>query len=314
MLLTFFLIVGCILVAGCTMPTIKQTKAANSPAPTITPSPHATTHDVALTPVTTGNSTEIKKGQVNISIGNYIGMLPVFIDSKIAGNVSRNQPLNMTLNVGRHTVRICVRDFCNDQEVMVLTSSPAIVDFGEWLTKEIAQGPLTITIGGYKADLPVLIDNVTAGNASQGKPLNLMVSEGNHTVKICVGVLCENETVTVKFAKPAFVDFEERLKKIAEFSEPTVRIIDTRQAGAKVTVDLEYINPAKDDLTFTTEVQVAYSYIDPTSRFRNANTKRTTVTKWVKAGSRAKHSADIWLDGGRTYIIEIPHILNSTFK
>lgn len=306
MLLTFFLIVGCVLVAGCTIPTIKQTKAANSPAPTVTPSPNTTTPDVMFTPVVTVNASEIKKGQLNVSIGNYIGVLPVFIDSKMAGNVSHNQPLNMTLNVGRHTVRTCVRDFCNDQDVVVLSSSPAIVDFGDWLTKEIAQGPLTVTIGGYNADLPVIIDNVTAGNASQTRPLNLMLSEGNHTVVVCLGILCENETVTIKFAKPAFVDFEERLKKRAEFSTPTVRIIDTRQTGAKVTVDLEYFNPARNDLTFTTEVQVAYSYIDPTSRFRNANTKRTTVTKWVQAGSRAKHSADIWMDGGRSYIIGLP--------
>jgi len=267
-----------------------------------------------LAPVTTINASEIKKGQVNVSIGNYIGILPVFIDSKIAGNVSLNKPLNTTMNVGRHSVRICVRDLCNAQDVMVLSSNPAIVDFGDWLTKEIVTGPLTVTIGGYNSDLPVLIDNITVGNASQGRPLDLMVSEGNHTVKVCVGILCENETVAVQFAKPAYVDFEDRLKKIAEFSKPTVRIVDTRQAGAKVSVDLEFINPSKDGLTFTTEVQVAYSYIDPTSKFRNGNAKRTTVTKWVQAGTRAKQSTDIWLDGGRSYIIEIPQILNSTYK
>jgi hypothetical protein len=314
MLFTFLILVACVLVTGCTTPTIKEVKAVNSPAPTVMPSPNTTTPDITVTPVQMANATEIKKGQVNVCIGNYVGELPVFIDNKTAGNVSLSKPLNVTMNVGRHAVRICVRDICNNQDVMVLSSGPSMVDFGDWLKNEVVTGPLTITIGGYNADLPVLIDNVTVGNASQGRPLSLMVSEGNHTVKVCVGILCENETVAVKFAKPSFVDFEERLRKVAEFSTPTVRILETRQAGAKATVDLEFINPTKDDLTFTTEVQIAYSYIDATSKFRNGNAKRTTVTKWVKAGTRAKQSTDIWLDGGRSYIIEIPQILNSTFK
>jgi hypothetical protein len=260
------------------------------------------------------NSSEIKKGLLNVSIGNYVGVLPVFIDNKIAGNVSMSKPLNLTANVGRHIVRICVVDLCNNQDVMLLSSSPATVDFGEWLTKEIVRGPLTVSIGGYNADLPVLVDNITVGNASQGKPLNLMMSEGNHTVKVCVGIICVNETVTVKFAKPSFVDFEERLTKVAEFSKPTVRILDTRQTGAKITVDLEFINPAKEDLTFTTTVQCAYSYIDAQTKERHGNAKQITVTKSVKAGTRAKQSSDIYLDGGRSYIIEIPHIVDTTYK
>ena len=314
MILTFFIIVGCVLVAGCVTPTIKEAKPANSPSPTVTPSVPATTPDVTATPVQMANSTEIKKGLLNVSIGNYVGVLPVFIDNKIAGNVSMGKPLNLTANVGRHTVRICVVDLCNTQDVMLLSSSPATVDFGEWLTKEIVKGPLTVSIGGYNADLPVFVDNVTAGNASQGKPLNLMVSEGNHTVKVCVGILCVNETVGVQFAKPLSIDFGDRLKKVAEFSTPTVRILDTRQAGAKVTVDLEFINPAKNDLTFTTEVQIAYSYIDPQSKERHGNAKQATVTKWVQAGGRAKQSTDIWMDGGRSYLIEIPQILETTYK
>ena len=314
MLLTFFIIIGCVLVAGCTTPTIKQTKAANSSTPAVTPSPHATTPDVTLTPVTTVNATEIKKGQVIVSIGNYIGVLPVFLDNKIAGNISTNKPLNLTANVGRHSVRICVRDLCNNQDVMVLSSSSATVDFGDWLTKEIVTGPLSVSIGGYNAELPVLVDNVTVGNVSQGKPLSMMVSEGNHTVKVCVGILCVNETVGVQFAKPLSLDFGEQLKKVAEFSTPTVRILDTRYtSGAKVLVDLEFINPTIKDLTFTTEVQLAYSYIDAQSKERHGNAKQTTVTKWVKAGTRAKQSTDVWMDGGRSYIIEIPRILNSTF-
>jgi hypothetical protein len=253
----------------------------------------------------------IEKGLLNISIGEYIGVLPVFIDNKSAGNISRNVPLNLTLNAGQHSVRICVVDVCNNEDVMILPSSPTTVDFGDWLKKEIVTGPLTVSIGGYNADLPVILDNISIGNASQGKPLSLMVSEGNHTIKVCVGLICQNETVNVKFAKPTIIDFGERLKKVAEFSTPTVRIVNTRQAGARVTVDLEYINPTKNDLTFTTTVQCAYTYID--AQGRKANFKQITVTRSVKAGNTTKQSSDIVLDGGRSYIIESPHILDTKY-
>ena len=263
-------------------------------------------------PVRTENSTEVKKGLLNVTIGDYPAELPVFIDNKSAGVVSVSKPLNLSVSVGRHVVRICIVSLCNNQDVMVVSSGPAAVDFGDWLKNDVVTGPLTVSIGGYNAELPVLVDNITVGNISQGKPLDLMVSEGNHFVKVCVGILCVNDTVNVKFAQPSYIDFGERLKKIAEFPTPTVRIVDTRQDGAKVTVDLEFINPSKNDLTFTTTVQCAYSYIDPHTGWRKGKTKQITVTRSVRAGDRTKQSSDIWLDGGRSYMIEIPQILNTT--
>jgi hypothetical protein len=272
-----------------------------------------TTSDAATSaPVRTENSTEVKKGLLNVTIGNYLSELPVFIDNKSAGVVSASKPLNLTTNVGHHSVRVCVIGLCNNQDVIVVSSRPTEVDFGDWVTNDVVTGPLTVSIGGYNAELPILIDNLTVGNVSMGKPLNLMVVEGNHTVKVCVGILCANETVEVKFARPVNIDFGERLKNIAEFSTPTVRIVDTRQDGAKVTVDLEFINPNKNDITFTTTVQCAYSYIDAQTRYRHGDAKQITVTRLVKAGTRSKQSSDIWLSGGRSYIIEIPQILDVT--
>jgi len=315
-LLTLLILVSCVLVAGCSIPTIKNTNAKNPGSITITPTLTTPTPAGIPTtvPVRTENSTGVKKGLLNVTIGDYPSELPVFIDNKSAGSVSVSKPLNLTVNVGRHTVRICVVGLCNNQDVMVVSSSPSEVDFGEWLKKEVVTGSLTVSIGGYNAELPILVDNGTVGNVSQGKPLNLMVSEGNHTVKVCVGILCVNETVEVKFAKPIFIDFGERLKNIAEFTNPTVRIVDTRQDGSKVTVDLEFFNPSKNDLTYTTVVQCAYSYIDPQTDWRTGNAKQITVTRSVKAGTRSKQSSDIWLSGGRSYLIEIPQILNTTYR
>jgi hypothetical protein len=314
-LLTLFIVVSCVLVAGCTFPSIKNTNVKNSSTLTVTPTLSTPTPVVVQTtaPVFTENATEVKKGLLNVTVGNYTSELPVFVDNKSAGIVSFGNPLNLTAKVGRHSVSVCIPGLCNYQSVMILSSSPTTVDFGDWL-KGVVTGPLTVSIGGYNAELPVLLDNMSVGNASQGKPLNLMVSEGNHSIQVCVGIICENETVEIKFAKPITVDFGERLKKVAEFSTPTVRILDTRQSGSRVTVDLEYINPTKNDLTFTTTIQCAYSYIDSTTRWREGNFKQITVTRSVKAGNSTKQSSDIVLDGGRSYMIEVPKILNTTYK
>ena len=314
-LLPLFIMVGCVLVSGCSIPTIKNTKGENSSSPAIMPSLKATTPAVMQTavPGVTGTPSVNKKGQLNVSIGNYTTELPVmvFIDNVSAGNVSQDKPLNLTAGVGRHTVRICVISACIQEDVLVTSSNPTNIDFGERLKKEVVSGPLRVSIGGYTAELPVFVDDAGVGNVSLGKPLNLMVSEGHHSVKVCVGILCENETVEIKFAQPVYIDFGERLKKVAEFSIPTIRIVDTRRTGNRVTVDVEFMNPGKNDLTMSATIQCAYSYIDPKSHWRTGNAKQGTVTLLVKAGTRTVHSLDLSLTGGSAYIIEIPVLLDT---
>ena len=55
------------------------------------------------------------------------------------------------------------------------------------------KGPLRVSIGSWNADLPVLIDNTSAGIVSHDKPLDLMLEEGNHTVRVCAGTICLDE-------------------------------------------------------------------------------------------------------------------------
>ena len=75
------------------------------------------------------------------------------------------------------------------------------------------KGPLRISIGRYSVDQPlaVLINNTSVGVVKAGVPLDLMVDEGNHSVKVCVGVICPEKFITIVFAKRSFLDFEEIL-------------------------------------------------------------------------------------------------------
>ena len=208
--------------------------------------------------------------------------VPVFIDNKSAGNVSRDVPLNLTTGVGLHTVRICESGACIEEKILIISSNLTSVNFEERLKNEIVRGQLSVSSGGYDAELPVFVDNTSVGNVSLGKSLNLMLSEGRHNVKICVGLLCVNETVETKFAQPVYVDFGQRLKTVAEFPTPTIRIVGTQQTKNKVKVDVEFINPSKNDLTMSATIQCTYTYIDPADHLRLADSVQGVVTKSVK--------------------------------
>lgn len=248
-------------------------------------------------------------GRLSISIGDFNGNLPVLVDNKSVGNVSLGKPLNISIIEGRHMVRVCSGSVCKQQEVDVKTTKPATVDFGEQLKKDIPSGALTVSIGGYNAELPVLIDNTRVGVVSLGKPLNLMVSEGLHTVTVCVGVICENESVEIKFAQQAFIDFGERLKKDVEFSTPTVRIVSSVVNNNRLSVSVEFINPDKIDHTMLATIGCGYSYIESNSHERKNEFAQTVVTRSVKAGNRMIQSVDLSLSRGSAVIASEPTVV-----
>jgi hypothetical protein len=315
--LTLLILIGCIMVAGCSIPGNKNTTATISSTPTITPSAIPTTLPVTtqtVVPNLTVTSNVTQKGQLIVSIGDYSAEPPatVFLDTVTAGSVSAGEVLNLTTTLGRHAVRLCVIGTCFKEDVIILPSEPTELDFGDQL-KNVTTGPLTVSIGGYVAELPVLVDNATVGNVTNMKPLNMKVTEGIHNVKVCVGILCENESVEIRFAQPVYLDFGERLKKVMDVSEPTIRIVDTRKTGSTVAIDVELINPTKKDLTMAATIQQAYSYIQPQTHWREADTKRGTVSRVVKAGTRTIQTTTLYLSGGSAYMIEVPTILESSF-
>jgi len=257
----------------------------------------------------------IPKGSMSVSIGSFNGKLPVYFDNASIGEVSMGKPLNISVNEGRHTVKVCSGKVCEQQGVEIKSGKQTVVDFGERLAKAVPQGPLSVSIGGYNADnLPVYIDNITVGEISQGEHLNLMVSEGRHTVRVCVGGVCENESVDIKFAQPSFVDFGERLKKDVEFPKPTVRIASSFLSGNVMTINAEFINPDKTDHTMTATVGCGYSYVDYNSKERKNEFAQTQVSKVVKAGDRQMQVVTLYLSKGATVIASEPSIVDVVIK
>jgi hypothetical protein len=172
----------------------------------------------------------------------------------------------------------------------------------------LLKGPLRVSISGYPVALPVNIDNQTVGIVTKEIPLDLMLDEGNHSVTVCVGVICENETVKIIFAKKSFIDFGERLREDIEFPLPTARIIDYYRSGDGMVVVVEFINPSSKDLNMGAEVSVAYTFISGRDNQRVGEATRGKATAFVPAGQRQSPSTNLYFASGNAYLFDPPQL------
>jgi hypothetical protein len=171
------------------------------------------------------------------------------------------------------------------------------------------KGPLVISISGYPANLPVILDRKNVGTVKPTAPLSLMVPEGNHTVMVCVGWVCEYENVTTSFGRHVNVDFGERLRKDVEFPNATARILEYYQNGNGVSVNVEFINPETVDHTIFVELGVGYSYIDGRTQIKYGSSAKGTSSLFVKAGQRETKRVDLsFTSSGSRYSFDYPVI------
>ena len=172
----------------------------------------------------------------------------------------------------------------------------------------LSKGSLRVSISGisYPANLSVVLDNEIVGMVKPTKPLYLMVSEGDHTVKVCVGPVCEQENITTKFGRYVNVDFSERLQRDVEFPNPTARptaqILDYYKNDNVVTVYVEFINPESVDHTMTAALSVGYTYIDGRSHVKLGDSAQAMTVVFVKAGEREIERVEIYLTNSDSLI------------
>jgi hypothetical protein len=252
-------------------------------------------------------------GSLSVSIGNYPSAVPVFVDDINAGMVSPGNPLNQTLHAGNHTVSVCLPATCINETVVIGPSTLTGLDFSSRMVTDVPQGTIRVSIGGYPATLPVLIDNATAGEVAGGQPLDIRVSEGNHTVSVCVGKICEKENVQVRFAKQTLVDFGDRLKSDAEFPEPTARILRSSLSATTMAIDVEFINPDLIDHTMAVTVLCTYSYTDSQNNRKN-DVRQIRLSTLVKATSRKTERTYLYFSGAPNILTNVPGIVNATVE
>jgi hypothetical protein len=254
-------------------------------------------------------NTDAPLGLLSISIGNYPADIPVYIDGTSVGVIASGERLNQSIISGNHSVKVCVDTTCFGENVTVIPTALTTLDFENQLQNNFSLGPLVVSIGGFNADLQVFIDNSSVGTVSMGKPLNLRFPPGNYTVRVCVGKVCEEENVQVRFAKQTVVDFGDRLKADVEFPSPTARIARYSLSGTVMTIDVELINPDTKDHVFTASVSSVYSFTD-SQRLRISDSAQGSFTRAVKAGERYTQRVTLILSGGSNVIANEPVVID----
>ena len=252
---------------------------------------------------------ETPQGSLSVSIGEYPATIPVSVDGSDIGMVSQGKPLVRTMTAGNHTVKICLDGTCINNVTEITPSGQTFLDFEEQLEHNLPQGLLRISIGGYEGELPVFIENTIVGNVSKNKPLDLMVNEGNHTVEVCAGVLCQKQNVLVKFGKQSYADFGDQLLKHVDFSSPTIIIKGSSLNGNVLTVDVQYINPDNKDHTFTASVSCVYSFSNYQS-LRMSDSAQILISRYVTAGERPTQQYAMYLPGGSNIAVNTPVIID----
>jgi hypothetical protein len=212
----------------------------------------------------------------------------------------KNTPANGTV-----TPTNTFTPFLNETNISNTTNSTVTPGFN---------GSLRVSIGGWDADLPVYIDNKSAGIVTHSKPLELMLPEGNHTVKVCTSLICEQQNVTIRFAKLQVVDFEEQLLKDVGFPNPTARIVGSYPSSDRITVTVEFINPSAKDLSMSAIVKCAYTYIEPRSNNRVGGLAQGVANANVKSGNRVMQDVNLYLSSGYSYDYDIPTISSITTR
>jgi hypothetical protein len=170
------------------------------------------------------------------------------------------------------------------------------------------KGQVRISLGAWVGEGTVKIDENNVGIATPGKPVTLMIEEGNHTVDVCCGSLCERKNVTIRFGQQQIMDFSEQLQKDCEFIEPTVRIIGYSMSADQITVNVEFINPTAKTVAMSAEITCGYSYIESRSDNRVGNVAQGQLYKTLNPGERVMEILDLNIASGYSYSYNIPTV------
>jgi hypothetical protein len=170
------------------------------------------------------------------------------------------------------------------------------------------KGSLIVSIAGFSSplNLSVVLDNKTVGTVNRSTPLKMMVSEGDHTVKVCVDSVCVQENVTARFGRYLDVDFSEQLHREVANAQPTARIVQCNRNGNTLSVEVEFINPSTKDLQMSAVVSCGYSYIDDRTNFKMGDSTRGMLVQNVKAGQSIQKRLDLNFADGKSISYDYP--------
>jgi hypothetical protein len=130
--------VGCILATGCVALTNKNTVNAKTAAG-FTSFSNTSDPIINKTINATTDTTSLLKGPLKVSIRGipYPANLSVVLDNETVGTVEPTIPLYLMVPEGNHTVMVCVRSVCEQENVTTRFGRYLTVDFTERLQRDV---------------------------------------------------------------------------------------------------------------------------------------------------------------------------------
>ncbi|MCK9593984.1 MAG: hypothetical protein M0Q91_18440 [Methanoregula sp.] len=211
-------------------------------------------------------------------------------------------PCALFLVVGCVLASGCATQTKSGNDTVPLSPSQTFTRF----TVPGTEGPLKISVGGLTGKFPVSVDRLSVGVVSAGSPITLTMPEGNYTVEVCCGKICEHENVSVRFGRQRTVDVSEQLKKDLGSSGPAVRMAGYFLSGNQLTVNVEFINPTTETLTMSADVACAYSYIEGRNYNRVGSLSQGRLVATVNACDRVTETQDFDFVSGSSYVYDVP--------
>ena len=137
-LFALFMAIGFIVAAGCLAPTNNLTVNATT-APTFVPNTNTSDTGVNQTINATADTTSTLNGSLRVSIRGitYPATLSVVLDNETVGTVKPTTPLYLMVPEGNHTVVVCVRSVCVQENVTTRFGRYVTVDFSERLQRDV---------------------------------------------------------------------------------------------------------------------------------------------------------------------------------
>ncbi len=217
------------------------------------------------------------------------------------------EPFALVVAVGILLAAGCVATTSKNAEKTFSNTSDSRLNVTTLETSPL-KASLVVSIAGFSdpGNLPVVLDNKPVGTVNRTAPLTLMVSEGNHTVKVCVDSVCVQENVTTRFGKYSTVEYSERLQTEVAKAQPAARIVECNRNGDALSVDVEFINPSVKDHEMSVVVSCGYSYIDGRTSIKMSDSTHGILVQDVRAGQRITKRIDLNFASGNSISYDYP--------
>jgi hypothetical protein len=166
------LILGFLLISGCTSPTSQA--SAPTVTPLVTSTPIQTTSAASLTTTAQPSATSPQTTQkaeagatLQISLGGYDKDASIYADNMMVGNATPGTPFTVKLTDGNHEIKVCKGTVCVTRNVLTSFGKVTPLEIGEEFKNALKESEPSAKIINSVSSADAIIVNVEFSNPTQ---------------------------------------------------------------------------------------------------------------------------------------------------